>query len=263
MTSSPYRFSLGTSPTDFASFFAPRPGDDQLLALRAADLRDNPSPYAALLPPSDPLLDETLELLADWLPPQVAAAPDRAARLLALGASLVPDLVWLVPHPASATWIVVGGVVCFPSHWRLTDKLNLPLAMVHDPVPGLNDQLASLLDRLLAGLKPHRPLRRWNWGLASSPEPNQHPDRHLPTLSPPFQPDQTWLRREEQLLIKLPRSEGVLFGIRIHQMPWAKLLQSPDLRAELVRDLRTMPAPLLAYKRLDALREDLLAALQR
>ncbi len=37
--------------------------------------------------------------------------------------------------PLSVPYRMLGGVVCFPAHWSLLEKMGMDLATIHDPVP--------------------------------------------------------------------------------------------------------------------------------
>jgi hypothetical protein len=151
--------------------------------------------------------------------------------------------------------------VCFPSSWRFEEKVGKPLEVIHTPVPHLNEQLASPIHNFLSRIKPGAAWCRANWGLSRSPELNQHPARGLPKLRPPLREDEVWLRVEDQALIALPESRGVLFGIRMTVIPLAEVKRHPAAARGLARALRTMPDAMLDYKSLLAAKEDLLRLL--
>ena len=39
--------------------------------------------------------------------------------------------------------VFTAGVLCFPSRWRLMEKIGKPLSAVHGPVPLYADRLAG------------------------------------------------------------------------------------------------------------------------
>ena len=49
---------------------------------------------------------------------------------------------------------MAAGVVCFPSHWSPSEKLGLPVAAIHGPVPRYADELRHRVDRFLDQLEP-------------------------------------------------------------------------------------------------------------
>lgn len=158
--------------------------------------------------------------------------------------------------------VVVAGCVCFPSYWRLTDKLGLPVDDVHGPVPGLNASLGTAINKYLSRMKRGSCWLRANWGLAATPERNEHPDRHATRLRTPVDFERIWIRREDQVLLSLPASGGVLFGIRVVVRPLAELSRSPEKAGRLSRALRTMSAAMLQYKGLTEVRAELVGFLE-
>ena len=158
-------------------------------------------------------------------------------------------------------WVLAGGSVCFPSHWRLADKVGRPVAEVHAPVPRYAAELASRVDRFLDRLRPDRPAWRRNWTVHQSPE------LFVPVPPPPPDPpvtagdagDRLWLRSERQTLRRLPRSGAIVFGIRTQQVPLRVVAGRPGLCRRLAAALASWPDELVAYRGGEALRRPLLA----
>ncbi len=262
-----FRFRLGTVPGSAEDFFAHSPDAAPVLAERHHWLTTDPARYAAILPEGVCIVEELLELVASW--PMLRDAPsmlwspeiDRFDRLLMLGELLEPDLVLLAPT-AGDQFTVAAGCVCFPSSWRLTDKLGQSVAEVHQPVPQLNAALGSQIDRLIAHLRPGKCVVRANWSVCRQPELNQHLDRNLPGIPPQPTLDQAWLRREDQCLFTLPRTGGVVFGIRVTHHSWGEFRSVPAAARSVAHALRSMPPDMLEYKRLNAVSDDLARLLE-
>ena len=161
---------------------------------------------------------------------------------------------------AGPRYRLVAGVLCFPSHWRLADKLGRPLEVIHEPVPGFADGLAATVDRFFATLQVARPVWRVNWSLVDTPQlflPPEH--RAERKASPPSAAgEQLWLRVERQTLRRLPRSGDVLFGIRTHLAPLAAVIDGPAAARALAARVREMPPAMAAYKGIAAIRDALL-----
>ncbi len=155
-----------------------------------------------------------------------------------------------------------GGCVCFSSHWDLREKLGLPMADIHAPVPGLNETLGRQIDGFLRRIKPGTSWERSNWGLSRTGELNLHPSRQLPRLDAGVTLDEVWFRLEEQSLVALPASGGILFGIRLVIRPLREIKADPDARQGMIRALRTMPEPMARYKGIAPARERLLELME-
>lgn len=243
-----YRFHLTLRREPPADFFRTRDQSGQVLAERSKWLAADPERYASLLPEGESLLAEVAALAdAEWGMPHTGTVH-------ALGSVLEPDFLLLSPDAAGA-FRLQGGALCFPTGWALEEKLGHTLDFIHGVVPGLNPALASPIYQFLSKLKPGVAFLRDNWGIVATDELNLHPSRALPPPALPIVLDRLWLRVEHQALVALPRTGGVLFGIRIalHRLDHVAL--DFAARAGLGRALQTMPADVATYKRLDAVRE--------
>jgi hypothetical protein len=150
---------------------------------------------------------------------------------------------------------LLAGCVCFPSSWKLTEKIGHPIEHIHGVVPGLNAAIGPQIHSFLSKLRPGIAWLRANWGLSRSAELNQHPDRNLPRLDAQVSLDEVWLRVEHQALVALPRTQGVLFGIRIAVHPIAKIREDRVLADRFIRALTTMPETMAQYKNISAAKQ--------
>jgi dimethylamine monooxygenase subunit A len=149
------------------------------------------------------------------------SCPGEWSALERAGRSVQEDLCLL--QRRDGAWHLDAAVLCFPSRWRLADKLHRPLVEVHGPTPGYEEHLAPRVDRLLDRLGD-RPVLRRNWFV--------HPD---PALHQPAAPadepivpaasvaTDLHLRSERQTLRRLDCG-WVLFTIRIQHEALGGLL---------------------------------------
>lgn len=251
-----YGYQFGVSSGDPAEFFRRQDESDATLRERHEWLGEDPQRYSAGESDAAPLLHETLQLAREWgtISNDLGNPPETA---LHLGGVWEPDFL-LLHKRGGEQFQLVGGCVCFPSSWRLRDKLNCPLSEIHDPVPGLNKSLGPAIDKYLNHLKPGIAWLRSNWGLTPTPDLNYHPDLKRPPLGKPESPDQVFIRIEDQALVKLPKSNGILFGIRLVIVPLERLMENAIARQGLARALRTMPEVVAAYKNLSSARISIL-----
>ena len=261
-----YQFQIRFSRAEPQEFFGPTEVRGRLLAERRRWLGEMPRRYAALLPEGIALLEETVELARAWgtLPADFlsGASPsgEAGALNLALGGAWEPDFLLLSIEPEGAVRLV-SGCVCFPSSWSLEEKIGKEIESIHGVVPGLNQAIGPRIHSFLAKLKPGVAWLRSNWGLSRSCELNQHPGRNLPRLDETVRLEEVWLRVENQALVALPRSKGVLFGIRIAIEPFAEICNDKTLAPRLARALKTMPEPMARYKGLSRTRGRLIGLL--
>jgi dimethylamine monooxygenase subunit A len=248
-----YRFQLRFERGEPADFFASTGSHMKLVAERRQWLRTEPQICAALLPPGEALLDEVAALASVW---NGFTSPNPATpwqKCLALGEFWEADYLLLKCDPDNEIRLY-GGCLCFPSSWRLSDKLGKPIEFIHGPVPGLNARIGQGIHKFLAALKPGSASLRHNWGLSRSPELNHHPDRALPRLDATIRVEEVWLRVEHQALVALPKSGGILFGIRVVNYPLTEVKADSVAAGRMCRSLETMPEEMARYKGLAAAR---------
>ncbi len=255
----PHRFRLIDGRRDAADFFLGRESSGSLLAERRRWLAEAPARYAVLRDEGGEAWCEFLSLAAAWTGSSaVGIRPEW--KISEAGRELEPDLLILARETVEAAFRLQGGALCFPTGWSLEENLGATLDEIHAIVPGLNATLGPAIARFLAGLRPGVAYGRENWGIAATRELNLHPIRRIPPPQPPVDLANLWLRVEHQTLLALPRSGAVAFGIRLSLHPLDKVAGTPT-GVGLRRALQALPEDLAAYKRLDGIRERLIAEL--
>jgi hypothetical protein len=171
-----------------------------------------------------------------------------------LGGIWEPDFV-LVQKQSPQN--LVGGCVCFPTNWHPEEKMGKPLVSAHGIVPGLNPALGAKIAPFITGLAEGRCYQRTNWGLTASDQLDQHPTRQIPKIRlrqgyGGQAKDEVFLRIEWQALAALTTDLAV-FGIRIFHLRLEQLDERS--RGLLKENLRTMPAEMSRYKRIEHCRD--------
>jgi hypothetical protein len=238
---------MGTRPYDEREWFVVDERFATELALKETLLAERHDEVFLARPESLPAAEETLELVVDWRrqhrPDGLADALERTDALHPLdgaGRLVQEDLCLMLPGPDD-TSVLGAGSVCFPSHWRLGDKLGLPAAAIHAPVPHYDQELRDRVDRFLARLRPGKGVQRRNLSVHDhndlfAPEPHESP------ASFDDDPAAVWLRSERQTLRRLPRSDAVLFTIKTQQCPVLAVTDRPDLAGRLGVKLAALAA---------------------
>lgn len=133
--------------------------------------------------------------------------------------------------------------LCFPSLWRLAEKLGKPIDAVHGPVPDYDSELGGKVRGFIERLKPGRPVWRRNWSV------HDDPTYFLPESSPHRGDDRDlYLRSERQTLRRLPDTDAVLFTIRTQQVPLSAVEQRPDLAARMAAVIDAWSPDVVSYK---------------
>ena len=176
---------------------------------------------------------------------------------LELAGRLVQEDLCLIQNTPDGP-VFSAGSLCFPSRWRLSEKIGRPLAAVHGPVPHYADRLAAPVDRFMRHLRPSRLVARLNWSVVDDPALFQPGGKWRTARNDAITAENAgenlFLRVERQTLRLLPTSAAVLFSIRVHVYPLDRA--APDRLAAAVRGL---PEDIAAYKSLPSFRAALLA----
>lgn len=247
----------------------------RLMAERHADVLGNTGAHAACGETLTMLIEHLTRVYPDWfacdgttlrnhLTGEAWQLADEEPLGLA-GRLVQEDLCLIEASPEGPR--LTAAVVCFPSRWRLNEKLGRPLAEVHARVPFYRDRLARPVDRFMDHVRPDHIAARLNWSLMDDP-----------TL---FQPTGKWrtaqnvtvteqnaggglfLRVERQTLRRLPSSGAVLFGIRVHVYPLAKVVTTPEIAGRLAAAVRALPVEIAHYKSLPMFQHALLGWLDK
>ena len=250
--------SMGLARGDDAGWLTVDERRDEELAERHRLLAERHDEVFAALPGTEAAGAETLALVSEWLAehrPDLAsiAPPGGLHPLEAAGRLVQEDLCLMVER--GGRYHLDAACLCFPSHWRLADKLGHRAADIHGPVPHYADELAEKVDRYLARLRPGVIGVRRNWTVHDSPALFA-PDR--PTTTPigvVDVPTALWLRSERQTLRRLPGSGAVLFTIRVQQAPFAALAERPAVAARLAARIEAQPPELTEMNGLAAHRD--------
>jgi hypothetical protein len=181
---------------------------------------------------------------------------------LELAGRLVQEDLCVIQQPAGSAPVLTAAVLCFPSRWRLADKLGLPLTEVHGPVPLYRERLARPVDRFMEHVKPGHTAARQNWSVLDDATLFQPGGKWREAFNPAVTASNAgetlFLRVERQTLRRLPRTAAILFGIRVHVYPLSAAIRAPQTAAGLAAAVRALPEPTQRYKSLLPIRAALL-----
>lgn len=274
---------MGLQPLDLRDWIEP----DERMVVELAEkerlLRERHHEVFAVLPEAQASSAEVLALLLDHLPQRFPTLYRRdgtvfynlatqqrwdlagtALHPLDLAGRLVQeDLCLMQRDPHAEVYRLVGAAVCFPTRWRIAEKMGKPLSLIHEPVPGYEEHLAATADRYFARLKVEKPVWRTNWSILDDPtlfQPTGHGRRgYNPDITPHNAGEKLWFRMERQTLRRLPQTQDILFTIRVYVRPLFELAQRPERAAMLAAAVRALPEPMRLYKSLPPFIDALLA----
>jgi dimethylamine monooxygenase subunit A len=266
----PYRMTMGLLPLAPAEWIEIDDAFASDVAERERLLTERHGEVFAAVPGSEAGSREVLERLAEHLPGRFPThyrrEGDRLIRRhdgrrfdlarpgmhpLDLAGRLVQEDLCLMRRQ-DENFILAAASLCFPTRWRLADKIGRPLAEIHAPVPGFAATLGKPVERFFDRVAPGKAVWRANWSLNDDPtlfQPGGHfRAEHNVAITAANAGEKLWLRVERQTLTRLPESGDVLFTIRILQEPLARTAASAARATRLAELVRTMSPELKRYK---------------
>ena len=134
--------------------------------------------------------------------------------LYVMGHLIQEDICILEKPRGSDEHILSAAILCFPAHWTLSEKIGKPMGRIHEPVADYDENIRRRVQRLFDGVKVDRPLWRFNRAYAGA-------SLFQPRLEKDYEPtdleaSRDFLRSERQCLIRLPKSQAVVFSIHTY-----------------------------------------------
>ncbi|MCS5687991.1 MAG: DUF3445 domain-containing protein [Acidimicrobiales bacterium] len=149
-------------------------------------------------------------------------------------------------------WVMTACAVAIPTQWDVPSKFGNTLDSIHEPVPRYDTDLAQTMGTFFDRLRTDRPVWRANRTLTDDPSLRLAPKRrHEPLrrdITATNVAESVWLRVEYQTLRRLPKTDAIVFTIRILRQRIASVAQHPTALTELIRWLSTLPEEVRSYK---------------
>lgn len=280
----PWRLAMALRPLDPAEWIAPDEDLEVHLAEKDRLIGERQLEVFAETPGSKMAQAELLALLLTHLPSRFPEMYSHDGDMLRIGQNRVVDLK--SPDPAALTagrlvqedlcilqspapgepYVLTAASLCFPTRWRLADKIGKPMAAIHAPVPLYADKMTRQVDRFFQHLKVEKPVWRINWSLLDDPTLFQPTGHGRTAADPRFTPEtigeNIWFRSERQTLVRLPETNAIVFGIRVYQTTLAEVASDPIRARRLLNAIETMAPEMDTYKSFAVFREPLKAYLQ-
>ena len=164
--------------------------------------------------------------------------------------------------PGDTGYTLEAASLCFPSRWRLIDKIGKRMVDIHSPVPDYENKLARPVDRFFDKLDINKPVWRVNWSLTDDPDLYQ-PIRKTSTdysrsINSKNAGDLIFLRCERQTLRRLPHTGWILFSIKTYVDKVSALVYQPEALVALAHSVKNMSTDMQQYKNIAPYRKQLL-----
>ena len=216
----------------------------------------------ATLPSANAASNEVLEMVEAHLHayhPKYSRNTELSLHPLETAARLIPeDLLLIEPRQSKSNkssyqpeWCLAAGALCFPAHWKLKEKMDKALAIIHKPVPDYEKILANPVNRLFTNMRIGPISTRVNWSLQFGDALFMPVRSHAKKQTACKAGGQIYVRIENQTLRKLPKTGHVLFTIRTHLAPVTNWSKSSGAIEELLFLLENMPNKMRRYKGAD------------
>lgn len=230
-----HRLTIGLRPLDMQTWLDPDPDDPQM-PMRRDLLGSRRSEVFGATAGSESARAEVARAVADHVQAELPGRDDP----LVEAALLVRDDLCVLEQ-REGRWLLTAGVVCFPSRWRLSEKLGQDVTTIHDPVPTYRATLGQATDAAITAVGRMRPRWRVNWTLLDDPALFQPSAPSGPSHRPGRE---SFLRVERQCLA--PVGTAIVFTIRTTVLPVAGL--DDDRAAAILASAAATPDELARYK---------------
>jgi hypothetical protein len=190
----------------------------------------------------------------------LAALPARRRPNALLALAFEEDFAVIDGASATIPWLAV----CLPSRWAPEEKIGRHFAEVHAPVAD-NELLVSASASLARLVTGDERWERFVWTISADPRLHQHPARGGPDWPTASEVDADALvahasfRTERQTFIPIAGSGKAIFTIHVDSVALADAVTSADAARRLHDAIASMSPAVLAYRRLDGVRDRLLA----
>ena len=187
---------------------------------------------------------------------KMTVSAKQAASLTEISGMIPEDVLILTtaedtrPYP---DWVLTAASLCFPSHWRLSEKIGKSITAIHTPVPGFAETLSKQVNRFFTTMQPGRLSQRLNWSVQSG-------DRLFAPVRPPSEAKastaEEWgevihIRIERQCFYKLEASDAVIFTIRTSLAPLNRFRQTPEFVYAVLEQANKLSSAFRTYKNIN------------
>jgi hypothetical protein len=186
-----------------------------------------------------------------------------------IGRHVQEDLIYLGQRDGEL--YMDAGQLVFPANWSIAFDLGMKFLEIHSPVPkaftgtGLAEKVRSFILRMEAG----KPWTRFNWTITVEPILETAPETFdewgikKDKVTVDNAGELVYLRVEDQRLFRLPRTNGILFGIHTHLISLEEMCKNQQWKKQFYNVLTDLPDDLAEYKGFISYKEILVKYLEQ
>lgn len=289
----PYRtagalFQIGLKPMAMATWLDTGEDHSTFMAAKRLRLAGRPPTYYRSMPQSVAAQNELLGIVVAHLaahhPDQFEVSQGRVRDRLDGSSHLLDDLGmesleiaanlleedFILFEKQEARDIITAASNAYTSSGRIVSCVGRDMHYAHDPVPGLNAQLAARIDRVLANVQAGAPVVRFNWFVTVIqnrlyPEGSHHANATASEkVAQALAQDHDragellHVRTERQTFVRLPETRALAFGIHTYSDPLSSLEGDDESLAAMHRLIGEYTEDRLSYSGLTAIKLPLL-----
>lgn len=142
---------------------------------------------------------------------------------------------------------IIASAVCFPSGWEPKEKLGNTVDEAHGVIPDVNSMVGSSINKFLDRLAVGELYTRSNIGFIGEDILDCRPSKQIKKLTNKLDSRNTWIRLENQGIVKLPNGH-IVFGIKVENIPLHWFIVNSENKNGLREMLTTMPESMAVYK---------------
>lgn len=162
---------------------------------------------------------------------------------------------WVILDQRDNDLYADAGIVTSQADWSLMFDAGMSFMQWHGPVPQAHEMgVFERALKYLLNLQYGNPVRRLNWTMTINPRLDTSPENYerwgqdRNTVTPKNAGEKVHLRVELQTLFRLPRSNGIVFGIRCYLISLEELATFPRWAKRMHRILKGLHPDLVEYK---------------
>ena len=176
------------------------------------------------------------------------------------------DLALMLPR--GEEYFLGAASLCAPSNWSLKEKFKNSLIGLHIHVPAYEKEIGSRVNIFFNKLPIEKIFQRFNWSIYEvsklfQPATSKSKIERSKTITKDNAGDKLFIRVERQTIRRLPKTQAIVFTIRVHVNPLLSIKKDLSLLTDLDKALENLNQDMKRYKSIDQIEIPLRGWLQK